>query len=60
MDQIKIVTDVQTGDAIAIYPECDTHVDIMNDIVGNGYVLVQLIIAPADGIICEYQVKELV
>lgn len=56
--KIKLVTDVKTGEAIAIYPECATHYDITNDIAGNGYALVQLIIAPADGIICEYQIKE--
>lgn len=57
MDGIKIVTDIRTGDAIALYQLCATHADIMDDIAGNGYQLVQLIIAPADGIICEYQVK---
>lgn len=56
--KIKLVTDVKTGDAIAIYPECQTHYGILYDIACNGYALVQLIIAPADGIICEYQVKE--
>lgn len=58
MDDIKLVTDIQTGEAITFYNQFVTHTDIMNDIVRNGYALVQLIIAPADGIICEYQIKE--
>lgn len=58
MDSIKLVTDIQTGEAIAFYNQFVTHTDIVNDITGNGYALVQLIIAPADGIICEYQIKE--